>query len=58
MVIYEQHRNAVVALNDAEEEIHIGIHPRGVHGGKLLGGIGPNLHTLALLHCHIIYEIV
>ena len=54
LVIDQQHGYVVIALDDAEQEVDIGLHGRAsrvvvAHGGQFLGGIGPNLHAVALL---------
>ena len=67
--IDQQHRNRVIALDDAEHEVHI-VHGHGHHvavlvvkgfvghGGEFLGSVGPNLHAFTLLLRKIFHQTV
>ncbi len=72
VVIGKQHRNGRIAFDDTQQEVNV-YHRRGrdavlvlsrhLFGGaelidNLLGGIGPNLHTLPLLHGKVLDQII
>ncbi len=65
--IDEQHRDVVVALDDAQQKVHVGLHGHGIAvlidllggcGSQLLGGVGPYLHAVALHHGKVLDQAV
>ena len=73
LVIDEQHGDVVVRLDDAQQEIHVGaaagtlvarlVHFIGAaalaaHRDEFLGGVGPYLHTFALLFGQVLDQVV
>ena len=59
--IGEQHRNGVISLDNAQQEVDLRLRHTALAGArrsKLLGGICPYLHTLAFLPRKVFHQLI